>query len=86
MNGTAFDTDLGQVTALPSGHDARVVGDESVIVVDCSSTSNYAKAWWSRQVEHQRIGAPGRRCQLPVGDRRETRRPKPGRAETHAPG
>jgi hypothetical protein len=59
VNGTAFDTDLGQVTALPSGHDAWVVGAEPVIVVDCSSAGKYAKAWWSRQVEHQlSIGAP----------------------------
>jgi hypothetical protein len=46
VNGTAFDADLGQVTALPSGHDAWVVGDEPVIVVDCSGAGNYVKAWW----------------------------------------
>jgi hypothetical protein len=39
VNGIAFDADLGQVTAPPSGHDAWVVGDEPVIVVDCSSAS-----------------------------------------------
>jgi hypothetical protein len=35
-DGTEFDAVPGQVTALPSGHDAWVVGDEPVVVVD----------WW----------------------------------------
>src|SRR3954454_9692036 len=43
-DGTAFDANPGQVTALPSAHAAGVVGDEPVIVVDWSGASNYAKA------------------------------------------
>lgn len=42
-DGTEFDAEPGQVTALPSGHDAWVVGDEPVVVVDWSGASNYAK-------------------------------------------
>jgi hypothetical protein len=34
----------GDVTSLPSGHDAWVVGDEPVVVVDWFAASNYAKA------------------------------------------
>jgi hypothetical protein len=43
-DGTEFDADPGQVTALPCGHDAWVVGDEPVVVVDWCGASNYAKA------------------------------------------
>jgi hypothetical protein len=43
-DGTRFDAVPGQVTALPSGHDAWVVGDEHVVVVDWWGASNYAKA------------------------------------------
>jgi hypothetical protein len=34
----------GDVTSLPSGHDAWVVGEEPVVVVDWYGASNYAKA------------------------------------------
>jgi hypothetical protein len=43
-DGTTFDAGPGAVTALPSGHDAWVVGDEPVVVVDWWGASNYAKA------------------------------------------
>jgi hypothetical protein len=33
----------GDITSLPSGHDAWVVGDEPVVVVDWFGASNYAK-------------------------------------------
>ncbi len=33
----------GDITSLPSGHDAWVVGDEPVVVVDFYGASNYAK-------------------------------------------
>ena len=33
----------GDITSLPSGHDAWVVGDEAVTVVDWFGASNYAK-------------------------------------------
>jgi quercetin dioxygenase-like cupin family protein len=42
-DGHEFDATPGQVTALPSGHDAWVVGDEPVVVVDWYGASNYAK-------------------------------------------
>ena len=42
-DGTQFDAVPGQVTALPSGHDAWIVGDEPAVVVDWWGASNYAK-------------------------------------------
>jgi hypothetical protein len=42
-DGTEFDAKPGDVTALPSGHDAWVVGDEPVVVVDFYGASNYAR-------------------------------------------
>jgi quercetin dioxygenase-like cupin family protein len=43
-DGTEFDATPGDVTALPSGHDAWVVGDEPVTIVDWWGASNYARA------------------------------------------
>jgi hypothetical protein len=43
-DGTEFDAVPGDVTALPQGHDAWVVGDEPVVVVDWWGASNYAKS------------------------------------------
>lgn len=43
-DGTEFIAGPGDVTSLPSGHDAWVVGDEAVVVVDWFGASNYAKA------------------------------------------
>jgi len=42
-DGREFDAVPGQVTALPSGHDAWVVGDEPVVVVDWWGATDYAK-------------------------------------------
>jgi hypothetical protein len=42
-DGQVFDAVAGQVTALPSGHDAWVVGDAPVVVVDWWGASNYAR-------------------------------------------
>ena len=42
-DGTEFIAGAGDVTSLPSGHDAWVVGDEPVVVVDWFGASNYAK-------------------------------------------
>ncbi len=42
-DGTEFDAKPGDVTALPQGHDAWVVGDEPVVVVDWYGASNYAR-------------------------------------------
>jgi hypothetical protein len=42
-DGTELLAEAGDVTSLPSGHDAWVVGDEPVVVVDWYGASNYAK-------------------------------------------
>jgi hypothetical protein len=42
-DGTEFVAEPGDVTSLPSGHDAWVVGNEPVVVVDWFGASNYAK-------------------------------------------
>jgi hypothetical protein len=42
-DGTEFDATPGQITSLPAGHDAWVVGDETVVVVDWQAASNYAR-------------------------------------------
>ena len=42
-DGTEFEVGPGEVSALPSGHDAWVVGNEPVVVIDWAGASNYAK-------------------------------------------
>ena len=42
-DGTEFIAGPGDITSLPKGHDAWVVGDEAVVVVDWFGASNYAK-------------------------------------------
>jgi len=42
-DGTEFVAGPGDVTALPSGHDAWVVGNEPVVVVDWHGASHYAE-------------------------------------------
>ncbi len=42
-DGTEFIARPGDVTSLPKGHDAWVVGDEPVVVVDWFGASNYAR-------------------------------------------
>src|SRR3984885_4785133 len=42
-SGTEIIAGPGDVTSLPSGHDAWVVGDEPVITVDWFGASNYAR-------------------------------------------
>ncbi len=42
-DGTELDAGPGDVTALPHGHDAWVVGDDPVVVVDWWGASNAAK-------------------------------------------
>ena len=43
-DGTELEIGPGEVSSLPSGHDAWVVGDEPVVVVDWYGASNYAKS------------------------------------------
>jgi hypothetical protein len=42
-DGTEWDAHPGEVSLLPSGHDAWVVGDEQVVTVDWHGATNYAK-------------------------------------------
>jgi hypothetical protein len=42
-DGTEFVAGPGDVTSLPSGHDAWVVGNEPVVTVDWFGASSYAK-------------------------------------------
>ena len=42
-DGTEFEAGPGDVTRLPAGHDAWVVGDEPVVVVDWAGATSYAK-------------------------------------------
>ncbi len=43
-DGTEFDATPGQLTYLPAGHDAWVVGDENAVVVDWHGAAHYAEA------------------------------------------
>ena len=43
LNGEEFDAVPGDVTALPQGHDAWVVGTEPAVMVDWWGASNYAR-------------------------------------------
>jgi hypothetical protein len=42
-DGTEYVAGPGDVTSLPSGHDAWVIGNDPVVVVDWYGASNYAK-------------------------------------------
>jgi hypothetical protein len=42
-DGTEIETGPGEITSLPEGHDAWVLGDEPVVTVDWFGASNYAK-------------------------------------------
>jgi quercetin dioxygenase-like cupin family protein len=43
VDGSEFEIGPGEVVAMPSGHDAWVVGNEPVVAVDWQGASNYAK-------------------------------------------
>jgi quercetin dioxygenase-like cupin family protein len=43
VDGHEFEAGPGAVTSLPAGHDAWVVGDEPVVVVDWFGASDYAR-------------------------------------------
>ena len=43
-DGSEFVAGPGDVTSLPSGHDAWVVGDEPAVVVDWFGATNYANS------------------------------------------
>src|SRR4051794_15907192 len=44
QDGSEFDSRAGDVTNLPAGHDAYVVGDEPAVLVDFSGAMNYARS------------------------------------------
>ncbi len=44
-DGTELDTGPGEITSLPAGHDAWVVGDEPVVAIDWQGAS----VWAARQ-------------------------------------
>jgi hypothetical protein len=43
QDGQEFEVGPGEISRLPSGHDAWVVGDEPVVLVDWHGATNYAK-------------------------------------------
>ena len=43
MDGVEFDAGPGDVTSLPAGHDAWVVGNDPVVVIDWSGATKYAE-------------------------------------------
>lgn len=43
-DGTEIVATAGDITSLPSGHDAWVIGDEPVVTIDWYGASNYARA------------------------------------------
>jgi quercetin dioxygenase-like cupin family protein len=43
QDGTKMEVSPGEVTALPQGHDAWVIGNEPVVLIDWFGASNYAK-------------------------------------------
>jgi hypothetical protein len=51
-DGTEFEAGPGDITSLPEGHDAWVVGDENVVVVDWYGATDWAKAPASDAVAH----------------------------------
>ena len=42
-NGTEFECKPGDISLLPSGHDAWVVGNEPVVLIDWAGATDYAK-------------------------------------------
>lgn len=42
-DGTEFDAGPGEITSLPKGHDAWVVGEEPVVLVDWFGATDYAR-------------------------------------------
>lgn len=42
-DGTEFDCKAGDISSIPPGHDAWVVGNEDVVIVDFQGMADYAK-------------------------------------------
>jgi uncharacterized cupin superfamily protein len=43
QDGTEMESGTGEVTSLPPGHDAWVVGDETVVAIDWQGASLWAR-------------------------------------------
>jgi len=43
-DGTEFDCRAGDISSLPAGHDAWVVGNEPVVVIDFQGMTDYARS------------------------------------------
>jgi mannose-6-phosphate isomerase-like protein (cupin superfamily) len=69
-DGKEFEVGPGEVTLLPSGHDARGVGNGPAVVVDWAGALNYAKTWARR-------GRSGGVVEPYGGRERERRTPLP---------
>ena len=50
-DGTELECRPGDVSLLPSGHDAWVVGNEPVVVVDFQGMIDYGKSTYEIEVE-----------------------------------
>ena len=81
-DGTEFDAGKGDVTALPQGHDAWVVGDEPVVLVGHSGAGPVAAAGGEHPAPgrhtHPHPGVPGVGR---AGPARHTQRPPPPTAD-----
>ena len=62
VDGNEFDLQPGEVSYLPAGHDAWVVGDEPVVLVDWYGASNYAKKSLSEETTVGQSYAEIHRC------------------------
>ena len=56
-DGTEFEAGPGDVTALPTGHDAWVVGNEPVVLIDWWGTRNYGKEKPAPKEFYKDVGA-----------------------------
>jgi hypothetical protein len=72
--GSEFDCGPGDVSLLPSGHDAWVVGDEPAVVVDFQGMVDYARGTKSFPDLPSALASPRARAASVPGDRGPGRR------------
>ncbi len=77
-DGSTFEVGPGEVTALPSGHDAWVMGSEPVVMVDWWGASNYA--WGSPPAARNPNAAGGSDADDAYGTHASLRRAVPAGA------
>jgi len=61
VDGTEQEFGPGDVGVVPSGHDAWVVGDEPVVVIDISGMKEYAKPAAKKAVKRAAKAKTGRK-------------------------